>query len=635
MFLGNHVVVGLCLIFCETCISAAGEHVANCSAQNYPTAPCAFPSDTMTLDLSHNSMETILRRDFSGVRGLRKLYLQFNQISSVDPEAFQDNLELEYLDVSNNKIRDISALPFRNLPALNHLDITNNIDTDIILGPQFSSLQNLQTLKLGNPQISSLRENSFQKLVGLPLKEFHLITGDFTEYEHSLKPLDGLEKITLEVNMWQNLELFISMFKDIVNSTKTLEVKNLDFARREKFIFLDFFLETSQLISLAFYNISSTGNYSSFLLNSVVRSKIEVLTLDNVKLNVGDWRVQISPQQQMHLRSWFVKNTVNLNSIENPESMINIYRSLVHIALVNCKVYFIPCILLESMALVESADLSSNFFREYSLFPPCLRPFPSLRSLVINNNKFEDLQKLSIRTSNLKQLVNMSASYNTISVRSSEACLWTESLRILNLKGNVLQSNVFDCLPASLEILDLSLNNITVVSNIEKMRNLKELYLTGNQIFSLRLSPLPTLRVLHADENKISHVTTSMLKDLTLAELTLSKNPFECDCDIQDTAYYFQSMQAKVIDWPEKYRCLLPNSLRGAEIRHVSISGAQCNLGVISGVLIACILLAAILSVFLCRKYNKDMSIRTRARRVYRQISICNQTQPEMPLENM
>ncbi|XP_058887342.1 toll-like receptor 6 [Acipenser ruthenus] len=298
----------------------------------------------MTLDLSHNSMATILRHDFSGVTW--KLYLQFNQIRAVDPEAFQDNLELEYLDVSNNRLSDISTLPFRNLPALNHLDITSNIDTDIILGPQFSSLQNLQTVKLVNPQISSLKENSFQELV--PLKEFHLITGDFREYEHSLKSLDGLEKITLE-------------------------------------------------------------------------------------------------SQQIY---------------------------------------------------------SSNFFQEYSLFPPCLRPFPSLRSLVINNNTFEDLQKHSIRTSNLKQLMNMSASCNTISVQSSEACLWTERLKNWNLKGNILQSNVFDCLPASLEIMDLSLNSITVVSNIEKMRNLKELYLTGNQIFSLQLSPLPALRILHADENK-------------------------------------------------------------------------------------------------------------------------------------
>ncbi|XP_041125701.1 toll-like receptor 2 type-2 isoform X1 [Polyodon spathula] len=192
------VVLGLYFIFCTQCVPAETEHVVNCSAQNYPTTPCAFPSDTMTMDLSHNSIETILQRDFSGVRGLRKLYLQFNQISAVDPEAFQDNLELEYLDISNNRLHEISTLPFRNMAALNHLDIANNVDTDIILGPQFSSLQNLQTLKLGNPQISSLRENSFRELVGLPLKEFHLITGDFSEYEHALKPLDGLEKITLE-----------------------------------------------------------------------------------------------------------------------------------------------------------------------------------------------------------------------------------------------------------------------------------------------------------------------------------------------------------------------------------------------------------------------------------------------------
>ncbi|MGH0125480.1 UNVERIFIED_CONTAM: hypothetical protein FKN15_054577 [Acipenser sinensis] len=111
------------------------------------------------------------------------------------------------------------------------------------------------------------------------------------------------------------------------------------------------------------------------------------------------------------------------------------------------------------------------------------------------------------------------------------------------------------------------------------------------------------------------------------------KNPFECDCGIQDTAYYFQSKPKLLIG----QRSTDANYLTASVVRKSVMCRyrAQCNLGVVIGVLIACILLAAILSVFLCRKYNKDMGIRTRAQRVYQQVSICNQTQPEMPLENM
>ncbi|RXM32803.1 Toll-like receptor 2 type-2 [Acipenser ruthenus] len=609
------VVLGLYFIFCTRCVPAETEHVINCSAQNYPTTPCAFPSDTKTVDLSHNSMETILRQDFLGVRGLRKLYLQFNKISAVDPEAFQDNLELEYLDISNNRLHDISTLPFRSLPALNHLDITNNIDTDIILGPQFSSLQNLQTVKLGNPQISSLRENSFRELEGLPLKEFHLITGDFSEYEHSLKSLHGLEKITLEVNMWQNLELLKSLFEDIKNATKTLKIMSLDLVKSGKFVSLFSALERSQVESLALQNISMTDNNIANLLNASIKSEIEELSFDNILVDtIGNWRAQIEPFEQTHLRRFFIKNIYNPNFYKfySLEYMVNLFRPLIKVSIVNAGLFYVPCIISDSLEVLESFNVTSNLIQEYSLFPGCHRPLPSLRSLVVDHNKFVDLPKLGLMTSHMKQLMNLSAEYNSLVFHSSTTCHWTESLKRLNLKGNFLLSNVFDCLPASLEVLDLSINNITVVSNIEKMRNLKEIYLSGNSIFTLaELSPLPALRILHADGNKITQVNLGMLKAFNLSELKFSNNPFECYCDIQDVSKYFENTMTSIIGWPENYQCQVPLSLKGTSFSSVSLSLAQCNPGIIAGITVVCIAILVALCILLCIKYNVPWYLRT------------------------
>ncbi|MBN3312109.1 TLR21 protein, partial [Atractosteus spatula] len=116
-----------------------GGLVVNCSAQNYPNTSCLIPPTTATLDLSHNNIEKIEEQDFTGVKGLKKLYLQFNQISFIDHRAFEDNPELEYLDISNNYLLEGSVLPFKNLVALNYLDISNNIGDKIQLGPQDST----------------------------------------------------------------------------------------------------------------------------------------------------------------------------------------------------------------------------------------------------------------------------------------------------------------------------------------------------------------------------------------------------------------------------------------------------------------------------------------------------------------
>ncbi|XP_069050534.1 toll-like receptor 2 type-2 [Lepisosteus oculatus] len=177
-----------------------GGLVVNCSAQNYPNTSCLIPPTTATLDLSHNNIEKIEEQDFTEVKGLRKLYLQFNQISFIDHRAFEDNPELEYLDISNNYLLEGSVLPFKNLVALNYLDISNNIGDKIQLGPQVSLLKHLQVLKLGNPQIISLGKNIFQGLGSLHLKEFHLITGDLDEFT-SLEFMVEFFKPLIEVSI--------------------------------------------------------------------------------------------------------------------------------------------------------------------------------------------------------------------------------------------------------------------------------------------------------------------------------------------------------------------------------------------------------------------------------------------------
>ncbi|XP_066548583.1 toll-like receptor 2 [Amia ocellicauda] len=600
--------VGLCLVLLTRCGRIEGETVVNCSAQNYPSKPCSFPPDTTTLDLSHNNIEKILRQDFSGIRQLKKLYLQFNQINNVDPLIFQDNPELEYLDISNNQLLEISALPFTNLPVLKHLDISNNPYDNIQLGDTFALLRHLQVLKLGNPDIVSFGKDSFQGLSGLALKEFHLITGDFREYEpRSLKVLHDLEKITLEVNMWQNIDVLLTMGKDIVNSTKALKLANLDLLRIEKVIpIYDIFLN-SDLKSFTLQNISTDGNYCTPLLTVILNSRIEELTLDTLHTKANCTPI-IHSFEKVMLKRFSLKN------LDNPKfifflpqpTMKKFLEKVQAISVINCGMFFLPCLISDSLLSMETLDLSNNTLQEETLFPRCNKPFPALKSLVIDTNTFLNLSELGNYTSHMKYLVNFSASDNKIVIGSQYAINWTRSLKRLNLRGNQLSDDVFMYLPDTLEVLDISYNAISVIANVKKMNNLVELYLSGNKILSLAdLSSLSSLRLLYVDRNKITGVTVEELSAIHLTELKFSYNPFDCNCNIRYLSRYCQSTSVAIVDWPKGYRCETPESLKDRELQSVSIPWASCNKGAFACIMLVQMVVTILIIWYAIRKWKR------------------------------
>uniref|UniRef100_W5NMH7 Toll-like receptor 2 n=1 Tax=Lepisosteus oculatus TaxID=7918 RepID=W5NMH7_LEPOC len=611
----NKIVSVLYFILCAFCMTVDGGLVVNCSAQNYPNTSCLIPPTTATLDLSHNNIEKIEEQDFTEVKGLRKLYLQFNQISFIDHRAFEDNPELEYLDISNNYLLEGSVLPFKNLVALNYLDISNNIGDKIQLGPQVSLLKHLQVLKLGNPQIISLGKNIFQGLGSLHLKEFHLITGDLDEYEHSLKILYGLEKLTLEVNIWHDLELLQHMFQDIKNATRTLQLKNADLVRGGTFVSLFSTFDDSELRSIAFQNISMNDEFVTSLFNTVGKANLEEISFDLIHFDaIGHWKVDITHFQDIHLRRLFIRHIYNPNfyRFTSLEFMVEFFKPLIEVSIVNASVFYIPCAIADVMQSLEFLEVSYNLLHEYTLFPNCHRPLPGLRSLVVDRNNFGDLKKLAAMTSHMEQLVNVSAAFNTLDFSSKEPCPWTPTIKFLNLRGNHLSSNVFMCLPNSIEILDLSLNNITIIANLEKMQYLTQLYLSGNNILSIdHLPPLTYLTILHVDKNKINAVDIATLKALNLTELKLSYNPFDCYCNINNLCEYFVGSLTRIEEWPEGYKCEIPLSLRGSEICLQDLSFVQCNPGMLAGVVVACVAVLVALCICICIRYNGPWYIKT------------------------
>lgn len=85
-----------------------------------------------------------------------------------------------------------------------------------------------------------------------------------------------------------------------------------------------------------------------------------------------------------------------------------------------------------------------------------------------------------------------------------------DRIKNLNLVGNDI-SNIAICAEMNaLEVLSLSVNNITSLEPLQHCTSLRELYIRRNQIDSLseleNLQELPNLRTLWLDENPVAAI---------------------------------------------------------------------------------------------------------------------------------
>ncbi|KAM7389130.1 hypothetical protein PAMP_023124 [Pampus punctatissimus] len=74
-------------------------------------------------DLNRNNITRITKVDFSGIKNLRILHLEDNQISVVERGAFQDLRLLERLRLNRNKLQFLPELLFQSNPKLGRLPI--------------------------------------------------------------------------------------------------------------------------------------------------------------------------------------------------------------------------------------------------------------------------------------------------------------------------------------------------------------------------------------------------------------------------------------------------------------------------------------------------------------------------------
>ncbi|KAL2086168.1 hypothetical protein ACEWY4_017227 [Coilia grayii] len=589
----------------------------NCSSTGYPAVPCPAPADTETLDLSFNNMEKLPAASFPSLHRLKRLLLQFNQISSVDPSAFQHNPVLEYLEISHNRLPHISALPFASLPALTYLDISDNAYEEIVLEDSFDPLGNLRSLKVGNSHAVSIRKSDVKRLGELRLKEIHLVAGDINEYEPgSLKVLKKLDMLTLDTQYSQFIENYLYLAEDIRNSTKALTVLKVDVRKSEIMILVPSYMQMT--ISRVIVRDVFVNGSTCQALPYYMKATPEELTVENVHAE-GQCYLTLGSFDRCRLRKLFVKSIDNPNFLRfAPQpTLLKLMECFLELSAVNIGERFFPCEMSDFLVNLRALNVSANELNEWGLFSRCLKPFPALQSLAIDHNFFNHLGFLGNVTAHMTNLVNFTASHNKIQLDPQTVAInWSKSLRRLNLRNNLLTDEVFQFLPQTLEMLDVSYNDIHVVCNLQGMSRLQELLLSGNKIMALSNVLLPSsVRLLHVDRNNMSTISEATFLSLSLTELDFSGNPLHCDCDTPQLARFCSgSTQTKVLHWPSGYRCQSPDSLRNQTLQQASLPWPTCHTAALAVIIVSCICLP-VLSFVLFKKLTGHVT------HVYRGVS--------------
>ncbi|XP_070768913.1 toll-like receptor 2 [Enoplosus armatus] len=184
--------------------------------------------------------------------------------------------------------------------------------------------------------------------------------------------------------------------------------------------------------------------------------------------------------------------------------------------------------------------------------------------------------------------------------------LW--SLQTINISRNHLlsiNSQLFTNLPVSLQILDVSDNDLTTF-NIE-LPFLTELYISGNKLRSLPDGgTYPGLAFLSIQNNNLLTLSRNNLNDYNnLTILEAGANTYVCSCDfVAFMSSNSTNHRVTIGDEFKSYTCISPDAVRGTSVADARLSVFECHAALAFTLLCSGILAVFLLVAGLCHKFS-------------------------------
>nr|XP_046236027.1 toll-like receptor 2 isoform X2 [Scatophagus argus] len=629
----------LLLIICEgqrshpdgerpSCDRCDLQLTCNCSYGGFTHVP-TVTEDALALDLSFNNITVVTADDLTGHRQLRALRLHSNRLSVVQPSAFDSLWSLEELDLSDNQLAALDHRWFRKLGALKYLNLLNNPYSCLGSHPMFQNLVWLRRLWFGGPALEELKKGDLSGVT--QLEELTVHANNLKRYESgTLADVWPLGRVTLSLHspFLTNETLASDVLRDVSYPETPIILKDIHMTGNAS---VQPIREPAKrrVRHMTFRNFSVSDEAIVNFLKVYDKEPLTSFVVDGIVLTgEGRWE-KASWTDHKSIDEFFLQNIVVLD-IYKFVSFLQLGFLLQYprkVSVINAKVFVMPCDTSHLLKNLQYLDLSDNLLTDMTLSESLCdgdSPLKDLRVLNISGNALKSFSTVSHLVTKLSKLTHLDISRNGY-ISMPQSCSWPSTLRYLNI-SRAKFTTITACLPTTLEVLDLSNNDLNDFMLL--LPALTELHLSGNKF--LQLPPgwlFPNLQTLTIQSNTLNMFGPSDLQSYKrLQSLQAGQNKFVCSCDFVD---FYQSGfkgggDIHLTDREESYICDSPLDVQGELVGQVRLSAVECHLVLVVSVSCGVALLMAIaLCVLLWRLhvlwYIKMMWAWLKAKRSSRQ----------------
>lgn len=232
--------------------------------------------------LGGNFITNISIHDLAIYGNLKRLNLQFNQIHSIHPKAFEKLTKLEELYLGHNILSSIPIMTLQSLKKLTILYVNNN-DIRKIPPGQFANLDNLVKLRLDGNALQILKDVDFKSLT--KLHYLHLESNQLQHiHPHTFSKLSSLRFLNLSHNKQKALRNAVTFSQ--LKSLTTLLLSNNEIQYVQKGVFQNLqklsklTLSNNQISRLDSGALQGLSSLREFLIDGNKLEEIPAGTLD-------------------------------------------------------------------------------------------------------------------------------------------------------------------------------------------------------------------------------------------------------------------------------------------------------------------------------------------------------------------